>query len=181
MADDIPTEWQQVSKFSKREYQDNSAKIDKNLIRQNTEKTFVTYNDIHEKVRTIPKSKLIKDQVNKNRGFNIDKTEASVQMKLKNDHLNSQNSMWIPGYSMGTKFIQDNNKQYNTVIPKNNIIRSHVETERKKIISGLTGIDEVTPSKQLDQNPLISSNREITNYTPVHSIVQPVIRVYNMP
>ena len=102
-------------------------------------------------------------------------------MKLKNDHLNSQNSMWIPGYSMGTKFIQDNNKQYNTVIPKNNIIRSHVETERKKIISGLTGIDEVTPSKQLDQNPLISSNREITNYTPVHSIVQPVIRVYNMP
>ena len=89
--------------------------------------------------------------------------------------------MWIPGYSMGTKFIQEPNKQYNAVIPKNNIIRSHVDSEKKKIIHGLRGIDEVKPSKQLDKNPLISSNREITNFTPVHSIVQPVIRVYNMP
>lgn len=182
MADYIPTEWQQGdTKYSRSEYQDGEANVHKDLIRKNIGKTIVTYNEVHEKVRTLPKTKLIKDQVNKDRGFKIDKTGASVQMKIKNDHLNSENTRWIPGYSMGTKFIQEPNKQYNEVIPKNTIIRSHVESEKKKIINGLRGIDEIIPSKQLNKNPLISSNREITNYTPVHSIVQPVIRVYNMP
>ena len=182
MADYIPTEWQhEDTKYSRSEYQYGEAKVHKDLIRKDIGKTIITYNDVHEKVRTLPKTKLIKDQVNKDRGFKIDKNEASVQMKIKNDHLNSENTRWVPGYSMGAKFIQGPNKQYNTVIPKNTIIRSHVETEKKKIINGLKRIDEIKPNKQLDKNPLITGNREITNYTPVNSIVQPVIRVYNMP
>jgi len=184
MADYIPTDWQHAlggfSKNSKREYQDNASKIDAELIRKPGKK-IVTYTDVHEKARTLPKTKLMKDQVNKTRGFQIDKTETPVQMTIKNDHLNSENTRWVPGYSMGTQFMEGSNREYNMITPKHNIIGPHKSRSHRKIINSLDGVDSVNPRKQLTQTPLFANDRVITNHTPIAPIEQPMIRVYNTP
>ena len=74
---EIPVEWKQhltgADKDAKLDYQTNLGNIDKQLIRPEKTKNIVTYDEIQQKTRTIQPGPIIKPQVNKNRGFSVDK------------------------------------------------------------------------------------------------------------
>lgn len=181
---DIPKEWQQslgtLEKNSKLLMQAAAGAIDTDLIRRDVPRQIVTYEPIVQKTRTLPPGPLLKRQVNKVRGFNMDKTQPPVQMSLKeNDRVIDMSS--TPGFSLGSQHTQSHNREYNYVTPKNNIINTHQDKSRPKIVSQLVGVKGVKPGKILRTSNIYDPDREITNYTPIHQIDQPLVRVYNTP
>jgi len=178
----IPTEWQQslgtLEKNSKLRMQAAATAIDTELIRRDAPRQIVTYEPISQKTRTLPPGPLVKKQVNKLRGFNTDKTQTPVQMSVKetNRVIDMTNT---PGFSMGNQYTQSHNREFNYVAPKNTILYTHKDKSVPEIVSQLRGIREVKPKKSMKTSNLYDTDREITNYTPIQPIDQPVVRVYN--
>ncbi len=179
---DIPIEWQQslgsLEKNSKRELQNAAKSIDNNLIRRDKPKKVITFDEVVQKNRTLNPGPLIKNQVNKNRGFYIDKTETPVNMKIKDEERIIDMSS-TPGFTMGSQYIQPQDREFNYVKPKNNIMNTHKDKKKPEIINQLNVVSRVEPKKILMKNNMYDADREITNYTPIHTIDQPIIRVYN--
>mgnify|MGYP005725227351 CR=1 FL=1 len=179
---DIPQEWQQslgiLEKNSKLRMQAAATEIDTDLIRRDAPRQIVTYEPIVQKSRTLPPGPLLKRQVNKVRGFNMDKTQTPVQMLVKeNNRVIDMTS--TPGFSMGSQYTQSHNREFNYVTPKHNIINPHQDISAPEIISQLRGVKRVKPRKLLSTSNIYDPDREITNYTPIHQIDQPLMRVYN--
>jgi len=178
----IPTEWQSqlgsIEKNSKRQLQNAAKEIDNDLIRRIEPEQIITYDTIVQKNRTLNPGPLIKNQVNKNRGFDIDKTETPVQMIIKDEEriIDMSNTL---GFTMGSQYVQSQNREFNYVKPKNNIMNTHRDKKKPEIINQLNVVSRVKPKKILIKNNMYDADREITNYTPIHPIAQPIIRVYN--
>ena len=174
----IPTEWRRgiggLAENSKLEYQAAAAGVDAGLIRKTGNRQIVTYDVIHEKTRTLPKSQLVKPQRNRDRGFYTDKTETPVQMKIKNQDLNT---LVTPGFSTGIQYRKKQNRVFENISSKNSITSEHRTKDSVNIISQLNNITRVEPKKSLYKAPLFDPDREITNFTPISIIDQPVIRI----
>jgi len=178
----FPTEWQQplyrLNKYSKAEMQDETNKLDHDIVTVRPRENIVTYESVRQKTRTLQPGPIIKPQVNKDRNFNLDKTQKPALMSIKpDDRIIDMSS--TPGFSMGRQYIQSHNREFNYVAPKNGIIRAHREVNKPKVISQ-TNVARVNPRKLLRKTNMFDTDREITNYTPIHSIVQPSERVYNI-
>jgi len=176
----IPVEWKQhltgADKNAKLDYQTNLGNIDKELIRTKKPANIVTYDKIQQKTRTIPPGPIIKPQVNKNRGFSIDKTQKPPNMDVKD--INKEIDMTlVPSFSTGVRLKKKESREYDLVTPKNIINNTHKDKPRPNIIDQLHGVSSVEPRKILRKTPMIDSAREITNYTPIHTINQPVIQL----
>lgn len=177
---DIPQQWKRgtnnlTKKSSRLEYQTLSALVD-SQVSINTEPSrplIVTYNDIHQTSRTIGPRKLIKDQVNKERGFLIDKTEKPVQMIINNSDVNT---LVTPGFATGKLFLKrDNYFDYSEVVPKNSItVIEGYKPDDKQYVSQLQSLIQIKPKKTLDKSPLYDADRNITNFTPIQPIEQDV-------
>lgn len=179
----FPTEWQQplyrLNKYSKAEMQDETNNIDHSIVTVRPRENIVTYEPVRQKTRTLQPGPIIKPQVNKDRNFNLDKTQKPALMSIKPDDKIIDMSS-TPGFSMGTQYTQSHNREFNYVTPKNNIIRAHREVNKPKVISQERGVARVNPRKLLRKTNMFDTDREITNYTPIHSIEQPLVRVYNV-
>tara|TARA_B100000902_G_scaffold219903_1_gene208856 strand:- start:952 stop:1509 length:558 start_codon:yes stop_codon:yes gene_type:complete len=179
----FPTEWQQnlyrINKYSKAEMQEEGDKIHHDIVTVRPRENIVTYEPIRQKTRTLEPGRIIKPQVNKNRGFKIDKTEKPALMIVKPDSKIIEMTS-TPGFSLGTQHQKSYNREFNSVVPKNTIIRSHREVNKPKIISQEKGVAPVKPKKLFTKNNIFDTDREITNYTPIHTIQQPMSRVYTL-
>ena len=177
---EIPVEWKQqlsgANKNAKIDYQTNLGNIDKQLIRPKKTKNIVTYDEIQQKTRTIPPGPIIKPQVNKNRGFSVDKTEKPPNMNVKNTDREIDMTL-IPSFSTGVKLKKNDTREYDLVTPKNIINNTHKNKSRPNIISQLHGALAVEPKRILRKTPMLDSAREINNYTPIHKIDQPIIQI----
>jgi len=181
---DIPEEWKQslgyTEKNSKRQLQNAANDIDSHIINREEPRKIVTYEDVVQKNRTLNPGPLIKQQVNKNRGFKVDKTTTPSQMIIKNaERMIDMTS--IPSFSIGNQYNRSYDREFNYVNPKNNILNAHMDKEQPKIINPLNVTTRVQPKKVLMKTNVYDTDREITNYTPIHKIDQPIIRVYNTP
>ena len=176
----IPVEWKQnlsgENKDSKLDYQTNLGNIDKQLIRTKKSTNIVTYDEIRQKTRTIQPGPIIKPQVNKNRGFSIDKTQKPPNMGVKDIHKEIDMTL-VPSFSTGVQLNKKESREYDLVTPKNIITNTHKNKQRPNIINQLHGVSSVEPRKILRKTPIIDSAREITNYTPINTINQPVIQL----
>ena len=179
----FPTEWQpplyRLNKYSKAEMQEEGDKIHHNIVTTIPRQNIVTYEPIRQKTRTLEPGPIIKPQVNKDRNFKIDKTKKPALMSVKPEY-KIINMSSTPGFSLGTQYSQSNDREFNYVFPKNNIIREHREVIKPKIMSQEKGIARIQPKKLLRQNNMFDNDREITNYTPIHIIEQPMSRVYTL-
>jgi hypothetical protein len=179
----FPNEWQQplnkLNRYSKREMQLEGNKIDHGIINVLPRKNIVTYEPIRQKTRTLQPGPLIKRQVNKDIGFDYNKTEKPALMSIKPDDkiIDMTNT---PGFSIGSQYTQSNIREFNYVAPKNNIINSHKDINSPKIISQTNNITRINPRKLLRKTNMFDTDREITNYTPIHQIEQPSLRIYNV-
>lgn len=175
----IPTEWRRgmggLAENSKLEYQEGAAIVDAGIIRKTGNRRIITYDDIHEKTRTLPKSKIVNPQRNRdNSGFYADKTETPVQMKIKSHDLST---LVTPGFATGTQHGKSENRVFEQISAKNSITSEHRIKDSVNIISQLDNMTRVEPKKALYHAPLFDPDREVTNYTPISIIDQPVIRV----
>ena len=179
----FPTEWQaplyRLNKYSKAEMQEEGDKIHHDIVTVRPRENIVTYEPVRQKTRTLQPGPIIKPQVDKDRNFRIDKTKKPALMSIKPEY-KIINMTSTPGFSLGTQHGQSNDREFNYVFPKNNIIRDHREVNKPKIISQEKGIARTQPKKLLRQDNMFDGNREITNYTPIHRIEQPMSRVYTL-
>lgn len=179
----FPDEWQQplnkLNRYSKREMQLEGDKIDHGIINALPRKNIITYEPIRQKTRTLQPGPLIKRQVNKDRGFEFDKTEKPALMSIKPDDkiIDMTN---IPGFSIGSQYTQSHTREFNYIAPKNNITNSHKDINSPKIISQTNNITRIIPRKVLRKTNMFDTDREITNYTPIHTIQQAITRLYNV-
>ena len=178
----FPSEWQQplnkLNRYSKREMQNEGNKIHRDIVTVRPAENIVTYEPIKQKNRTLNPGPIIKPQVNKDRNFNLNKTEKPASMSLKSDDkiIDMTNT---PGFSIGSQYTQSHNREFNYVAPKNNITSSHREVNKPKIISQ-TNLPRIKPRKLLRKTNMFDTDRETTNYTPIHPIEQPLVRVFNV-
>tara|TARA_B100000927_G_scaffold178285_1_gene143612 strand:+ start:9905 stop:10462 length:558 start_codon:yes stop_codon:yes gene_type:complete len=179
----FPTEWQQnlykLNKHSKAEMQEEGDKIHHDIVTVRPRENIITYQPIIQKTRTLEPKRIIKPQVNKSRNFNIDKTEKPALMIVKPDEKIIDMGS-TPGFSLGTQHDKSYDRDFNSIVPKNTIIRAHRDINKPKIIGQEKGVVPVKPKKLFTKNNLFDPDREITNYTPIHTIQQPISRVYTI-